>query len=302
MKAGGTYKLTVVGKNTLTVNDVLVGEVWVCIGQSNMQVTLARSHLAGQDVPKAGDPLLRLGSMRAGVVACQPKSDAGFQWAPSTPGSASAYSAVAYYYGRELREKLDVPVGLIQQSMGATEIECWTPEIGGKIVPSQAKWARMVRQVEADYQKLRNERVSRWTTLAQHAIANEEALPPLPPAVDNRMVQRGWMPLGLYNGMIHPMIPYGIRGAIWYQGEANNGEGMEYYDKMRALIGGWRRAWGQGDFPFYYVQIAPWSGYLEGNIEGLWEAQTAALKLLYQGPGIDRQEIPASVFFREENQ
>ena len=102
-----------------------------------------------------------------------------FHWTASTPGSASGYSAVAYYFGRELRRQLGVPVGLIQQSMGATEIECWTPATGSEIVPSQAKFVRMVERVEADYQKLREESLNAWIERARDAIANEEDLPAL---------------------------------------------------------------------------------------------------------------------------
>lgn len=234
MKAGGPHELTVVGKNTLTVNDVLVGEVWVCIGQSNMQVTLARSHLAGQDVPRAGDPMLRLGSMRAGVVACQPKSDAGFQWTPSTPGSASAYSAVAYYYGRELREKLDVPVGLIQQSMGATEIECWTPEIGDK-------------------------------SIGKIKIFN-----------------RGDCCGERLTGAIVEVLD-GKDKIVWSS-------------KLNSVATGSVRQFGGGGTSIKLsAGLHPFVlNYHEGG-------GPPALKLLYQGPGIDRQEIPASVFFREED-
>ena len=234
MKAGGTYKLTVVGKNTLTVSDVLVGEVWVCIGQSNMQVTLGRSHLAGQDVPKADDPLLRLGSMRAGVVACQPKSDAGFQWTASTPGSASAYSAVAYYYGRELREKLGVPVGLIQQSMGATDIECWTPEIGDKSIGK----IKIFNRGDCCGERL--------------AGAVVEVLD-------------------------------GKDKIVWSS-------------KLTSVATGSVHQFGGGASIKLSAGLHPFVlNYHEGG-------GPPALKLLYQGPGIDRQEIPASVFFREEDQ
>lgn len=129
MEAGGPYTLTVTGTNTLTVEDVLVGEVWVCIGQSNMQWTFGNSHLYGQDHPAAEDNLLRLGRLGGGVY-CEPQEDAGFNWSPSNPGNAGNYPAVAYYFGRELRDELGVPVGLIQQSMGATEMNAGRPPAG----------------------------------------------------------------------------------------------------------------------------------------------------------------------------
>jgi hypothetical protein len=160
-----------------------------------------------------------------------------------------------------------------------------------QFVPSQAKIARLSAQVAADFRKLREKSLTTWMEKAQEAIAADTVLPPFPP-VDDRIVQRGWGPTGLYNGGIHPLIPFGIRGAVLYQGEANNGQGLLYFEKMQALIGGWRKAWGQGDFPFLFVQLAPWAGYPEGTEECIWEAQRAALSIPHTGMVVTTDLVP----------
>jgi len=289
-KAGGPHKLTVAGKNTLTVADLLVGEVWICVGQSNMQLKLAQTQNAKQDIPLAADPLLRL-AFGLGPPNTFPQTDVSLSWAASTPGSAQNFSAVAYYFGKQLREKLGVPVGIIHSSAGAIPIEAWTPAAGCQLVPSQHKIIRLVDQVRGDFRKLRETALTAWIEKARAAAAAELPLPPLP-AVSDAIVQRGWMQTTLYNSTIHPLIPYGIRGAVLYQGEANNGQGMEYFEKLQAFVGGWRKAWGQGDFPVLFVQLAPWAKYSEGNLEGIWEAQRAALTIPNTGMAVTTDLVP----------
>ena len=290
LKAGGPHKLTVAGKNTVVVNDVLVGEVWVCVGQSNMQMRLSQSEHAKRDIAKANDPLLRLGSS-FGPLNTFPQADGNASWNACTPGNAAGYSAVAYYFGKHLREKLGVPVGILHGSAGAIPIEAWTPADGCNMIPSQTKIARLVDQVRADFRTQRERALTAWMEKAREAVATEMPLP-APPAVSDLIVQRGWMPTTLYNSSIHPLIPFAIRGAVLYQGEANNGNGMEYYDKMQALIGGWRKAWGQGDFPFLFVQLAPWSKYPDGNLEGIWEAQRESLAIPNTGMAVTTDLVP----------
>ena len=282
--------MTVTGKNKLEIKDVLVGEVWVCIGQSNMQFGLAASQFGRRDIPQANDPQFRI-CFPGGNVSTQPQTEASANWVAASPGSVARFSAVAYYFGKELRSKLNVPVGLIHWSAGAIPIESWTPAVGLKMVPSQLKMARIAEQAEADYLKLRDKVLREWNEKKQQAAAANKPAPPQPPITD-LMVQRGWMATGLYNGVIHPIVPYGIRGVILYQGEANNGQGMEYLDKMHALIDGWRKVWAQGDFPFLYVQIAPWAGYPVGNLEGIWEAQRAALSIPNTGMAVVTDLVP----------
>ncbi|MCE9545345.1 MAG: chitobiase/beta-hexosaminidase C-terminal domain-containing protein [Planctomycetia bacterium] len=290
MSAGGPHKLTVAGTNTLTLQDILIGEVWICIGQSNMQFPLISTQFGRRDIGQAADPQFRI-CFPGGNVAGQPQTEASAAWVASSPGAVARFSAVAYYFGKELRAKLGVPVGVIHWSAGAIPIESWTPAVGLKLIPSQVKMARIAEQADADYVKLREKILQTWNEKKLQAMADKKPAPPMPP-VDDRMVQRGWMPTGLYNGVIHPIVPYGIRGVVLYQGEANNGQGMEYLEKMHALIDGWRKVWGQGDFPFLYVQIAPWAGYPAGNVEGIWEAQLAALSIPNTGMVVVTDQVP----------
>ena len=290
MKAGGPFTLTITGKNTITIQDVAVGEVWICFGQSNMQWKFSQSSTFKQDALKANDPLLRLSTFLASPNT-YPQTDVNMSWSASNVGSASGTSAVAYYFGKYLREKLDVPVGILHSSAGAIPIEAWTPASGCLMVPSQTKIVRLVDQVRTDFQKEREKVLEPWIIKAREAVSTEQPLPP-PPNVSDLIVQRGWMPTTLYNSSIHPLIPYGIRGAVMYQGEANNGQGMEYVEKMQALIGGWRKAWGQGDFPFLYVQLAPWAKYPEGNLEGIWEAQRLSLSIPNTGMVVTTDLVP----------
>lgn len=290
MPAGGPFKLTVTGKNTLTIQDAMVGEVWFCAGQSNMEWPLDRSQHAGRDIPQAADPQLRLCKVDP-IVAARPQSEGVASWAESTPGSAAKFSAVAYYFGKELREKLGVPVGVIVCSAGGTSIETWMSAESCRRVPSLAKIDRLVEQVNADYRKLSEKNLELWIEAARQAIANDSPAPPYKP-VDPIIIQRGWLPTGIYNGGINPLLPYGIRGVVWYQGEANNGDGMAYLEKLETLIQSWRQVWGLGDFPFLIVQIAPWAGYPEGNLEGIWEAQFAATRVPNTGMVVTTDLVP----------
>jgi len=288
--AGGPHKLTIAGKNTLTLQNILVGEVWLCAGQSNMEWPLARTQHAGRDIPQATDPQLRLCKADP-IVSSVPEADGAVNWMECNSGSAAGFSAVAYYFGKELREKLNVPVGIIYCAAGGTAIETWIPVETCSQVPSLKKVARLVKQVNTDYQKLCDKNKEAWEAAAKQARAEGKPEPPFKP-VDPIIIQRGWLPTGIFNGGVKPLIPFGIRGVVWYQGEANNGDGLAYLEKFRALIESWRAAWGQGDFPFLYVQIAPWAGYPAGNIEGVWESQREALAIPNTGMAVISDLVP----------
>ena len=255
-----------------------------------MELRLASTQFARRDIPKAGDPQLRLCSVPP-AVASRPRFEGAANWVASSPGDAARFSAVAYYFGRELREKLNVPVGLILCSAGGTSIETWMPAASCRQVPSLARIDRLVEQVNADYRKESERNLDAWIAVARKAIATDSDPPPFVPA-DPKIIQRGWLPTGIFNGGIQPLIPYAIRGVVWYQGEANNGDGMWYLEKMQTLIHAWRDAWGEGDFPFLYVQIAPWSRYPVGNVEGIWEAQLAALSIPQTGMAVTTDLVP----------
>lgn len=277
LAAGGPHTLGIEGKNELAFQQVMVGEVWLCAGQSNMEWPVERTQHAGRDLPTSADPLLRLCRVEP-IVAVRPQRDCSASWNESNPGSAAKFSAVAWYLGRDLRKRLDVPVGVIMVAAGGTPIETWISAARCGQTPALTKIGRLVKQVDDDYRTLSEANLDRWTARARAAIAageNPPAFEPVPPII----IQRGWLPTGIFNGAITPLAGFGIRGVAWYQGEANNGDGLFYTEKLAALIADWRQAWGQGEFPFVMTQIAPWAGYPDGNLEGIWDAQRAALAI-----------------------
>jgi sialate O-acetylesterase len=262
-KAGGPFVLTMIGDNTVTISNVLVGEVWLCSGQSNMGFQLYRAANGSEAIAAANDHELHLFTVPR-KSADSPWSDINGNWKPSTPDSASNFSAVAYFFGRDLRRALKVPIGLIDSSVGGTPAEAWTsrgtlesdPELKKILSRHQASVETYDQAAAEEKYKLDSER---YKEAARQAKADGKPAPRAPakptnPATGSRR------PSGLYNAMIAPLQPYAIAGAIWYQGEANSGRGAEYQTLFPAMIRNWREAWGQGDFPFLFVQIAPNSG------------------------------------------
>ncbi|MEW6356753.1 MAG: sialate O-acetylesterase [Planctomycetota bacterium] len=285
--AGGPMTMTVTGKNTITLDDVLTGEVWVCSGQSNMQWTVSSSLNPQEEIAAAKYPQIRLLTIPR-KLSPVPVSDVEAEWQVCAPETIPGFSACAYYFGRHLHKELGVPVGLINTSWGGTRIEPWTPPVGFEAVPKLEAIHKeaLLRDPKSDAYKGRLEAYLKqgeaWIAGARKAMAEETILAPMPEYPKELLpIQNQQQPVALYNGMIHALAPFAIRGAIWYQGESNHREGMLYTEKMKALIGGWRTVWGQGDFPFYYVQICP---YIYGNenpyiLPEFWEAQAAALTI-----------------------
>ena len=289
MAAGGPHELVVEATNTLTFGDVMVGEVWVCSGQSNMEWPVTRTDNAQDVLEKCADRAIRLFKIPR-TPAGQPRTGVNASWESCTPDTLKNFSAVAYFFGRELRRELDVAVGLINTSWGGTRIEPWTPPEGFRSVESCAPIARQVDEANARYRDAVGnalDPLEAWIGAARTAIAKGTDLPAAP-AVPVHPLQSHSQPTGLYNGMIHPIVPFAIRGAIWYQGEANCTEGMAYHEKMKALINGWRAVWNQGDFAFYYVQLAPFEYRTEdpSTLARLWEAQTATLSVPHTGMAV----------------
>lgn len=241
---------------TITIKNILVGEVWICSGQSNMDWPLRLTNNAEEDIPMADYPNIRLFVVPR-VNSVKPMSDVDAGWEECRPENAKNFSAVGYYFGKHLHKKLNVPIGLIKSSWGGTRIEPWTPPVGFRKNPklkeisdTVASWdptSEIGKKSYADSLA----KIKEWLPLAEKALKQGTPIPQQPilpgPGSSNRK------PTKLYNGMIHPMVPYGIRGTIWYQGESNMGEGMLYFEKMKALINGWREIWDQDDLSFYYV-------------------------------------------------
>jgi sialate O-acetylesterase len=263
LEAGGPHVLTIAGANTLTVSDVLVGEVWVASGQSNMEWPVARSRDSVVEVNAADYRDIRIYRVPHGV-SYTPKADVQTEgWAEVTPETILPFSAVAYFFGRKLHAELEVPIGLLQTTWGGTPAEAWTSANGLKAIPD---FLDRLAMVEA--------RVARGDTSVT-PMDTDGSDRPIPP---QRQVTT------LFNAMVAPIIPYSMRGVIWYQGEANASRAFQYRTLFPAMIDDWRHQWGLGDFPFLFVQLANFRSRQENPVEPetwpeLREAQSQALSL-----------------------
>jgi sialate O-acetylesterase len=273
----------------VTIQDVLVGEVWLASGQSNMEWEMQMKPDSKTDIPNATHSLLRLIEVPK-VMALTPQDDVQAAWAVSSPESAGPFSAVGYYFGVRLLEELKVPVGIIQSAWGGTRIEPWTDVDGFDAVPELKRMAADTRAKlpgSAAYREAHEKHlaaVEKWSQAVREALARNEAVPAMPAAPAVLGLNPG-SPTALYSAMIHPLVPFAIRGAIWYQGESNHNEGFAYTDKTKALLASWRRMFQQPDLPFYFVQIAPWQyGNEEEDIlPQFWQAQRECLKIPHTG-------------------
>ena len=293
MKAGGPHTLKIAGSSEVVFEDVMIGEVWLCSGQSNMEMGMKKFHISPQEIAAANHPGIRL-MLVENRWTPRPQSDIEGTWKVCTPqtiaeGGWDGFSATAYYFGREIHQTLGVTVGLIDSDWGGTRIESWTPPEGFAAVPALKGENEKVQlgnpASEAHQGRLRQAlgQLDQWHQAARDALTSGQPPPPAPnPPEELRGPQDLQQATALYNGMIHPLVPFAIRGAIWYQGESNMGDGMRYADRMKALVSGWRTVWGQGDFPFYFVQIAPYiyQGKSPETEPELWEAQTAAAQAI----------------------
>jgi sialate O-acetylesterase len=272
------------GKNKLTLDNVLVGEVWLCSGQSNMEWPVAQSANPEEEKAAANFPEIRhfkVPRTSSAFAQCDVKGD----WKTCSPSTVSTFTAVGYYFARELFQQLDVPIGLVNSSWGGTSIEVWMlpesvaaaptlAELNAKVF-SQSSLSPEGRKRHEEYLK----NLKEWTAATEEALARDNPIkepPAVPwPAWENPQ------PTQLYKGMIHPLAPFAMRGALWYQGESNGFKGEIYKTKLEALINGWRTKWNQGEFPFYIVQISNFSKEsAEGKTwSGVREAQQQALSI-----------------------
>ncbi|MEP3477728.1 MAG: sialate O-acetylesterase [Fuerstiella sp.] len=256
--AGGPFQIDVKsGSQTKRLSDVLVGEVWICSGQSNMQWKLRGfgvDHFK-EDVQKATLPRIRFCDVPQ-VMALNGQDKVNARWTVCSPKSALAFSAVGYFFGSKLHQELDVPIGLISTNWGGSSAEAWvSPDVLKRDFP------------EFDSQFATNQNIAERTSGLFDR--NNKA----PKGVNQRN------PSVLYNSMIRPLIPFSFRGVVWYQGESNVKNPKQYRTLFPAMIQDWRTRWGQGDFPFYFVQIAPFAYKTEPiSAAFLREAQTMALQ------------------------
>ena len=266
------------------IKDVLVGEVWLASGQSNMGFPLSSAHHAEQALAGAGDPLLRFFTVQ-NATAAEPQNDLRGRWDASAPDTAKAFSAVAFFFARDLRAKLGVPVAILHSSWGGTPAQAWLSMEAMREVPpfenhvnrydeALAKHREVLAHPEmmeayrddlAQWQKevapAFNDVMKAWNagpkTTPKPVPARPEPTNPDPMDIPSPSSRPG-TPSVIFNAKIAPLAGYAIRGALWYQGEANGSSGIEYRTLLPRLIGDWRKHWGQGDFPFLVVQLAAW--------------------------------------------
>ena len=247
--AGGPFEMAIAGSNTIQIKDVLVGEVWVASGQSNMAFTMKRVAGAQELLATAANPKIRLFNV-ARKSSGAPDDDVKGEWQVASTESAENFSAVAFLFGRELEGSMKVPFGMINSSVGGTPVEAWIsgPSLTGDpaLLPAMTRWQKLM----LDYPLLarRHEAaVKKWEAAGKKGRRPAE---PVGPGHNHE-------PIRLYNGMIAPLTPYTIRGALWYQGENNagRGDGDLYRRLLESLIHDWRQQWGVGNFPFLWVQL-----------------------------------------------
>ncbi len=229
LKQGGPFTMTVSGKNTVEIKNLLVGEVWFASGQSNMAFPLSKTEDGEKEAASSADPLLRLGTITRGASSV-PLTETAVNWEEAGPQTSGDFSAVAYYFGKQLRKILGCPVGLLDGARGGTRIEAWMSEEALK--PFEGQY---------DVRKPKNGSDSaNWNTAS-----------------------------ALWNGVVAPLVPYPIRGVIWYQGEANAGNADLYRKTFPAMIRDWRKAWGS-EYPFLFVQLAPYQKIVTEPQESAW--------------------------------
>jgi sialate O-acetylesterase len=255
-KAGGPDVLKVSGSSVVTLKEVMVGEVWVASGQSNMEWVMSRSYQPEDDIAASANPMIRHFNVPK-LKADLPVSDVKGSWQVAGPGTTPGFSAVAYYFSRELQKALKVPVGIIHTSWGGSPAEVW---MSSRVLEGNAEYKRDVLEAYLAQKARFEDSLAKWQ--AAKAQAQKDGKP-----FTAQAPRAPWKPTELYNGMIAPLIPYAIRGAIWYQGESNAGKAWQYRRLYADMIRNWRQDWGIGDFTFLGVQLAPFDMSRKRSIE-----------------------------------
>jgi sialate O-acetylesterase len=301
--AGGPFEMTVEGDNLIELSDILVGEVWLCAGQSNMEMGVGVVRDGPQEVEAADFPRIRLFDVPKRLAA-QTATDVEEEWRACSPetvarGEWGGFSAVAYFFGRKLHEELNVPVGLIDASWGGSSIEPWMPREAFAGTPALQAIEGQIVATDREYRQRLGpalDGLEGWAREMREALAEGRARLPETPELPRHPISETaprrwpWRPTGLYNGMIHPIVPFAIRGALWYQGESNLADGLLYQEKLAALVSGWRRAFELDELPFFFVQLAPFRYVDEESgqatpflLPEMWETQRRCLGIPHTG-------------------
>ena len=287
LKPGGPYDMTVSGKNSLTVHNVVVGDVWLCAGESNAEFTLLASQNGPAELADADLPMVREFKVKH-TASEKPETDCAGTWVACSPATARDFSAVGYFFAKELNRGMHIPMGIVESAWGPSPAEAWTPHatldkdpaLHG-VLDRYAKAAAAYPDAFSAYQA----QLAAWKSSVKTTGSPPPRAPiaPLDPGQSRE-------PAALYNGMIAPLLPYPIRGVLWYQGESNTGNPGLYRALFPALIDAWRKGWNAGDLPFLYVQLP---GFLarhpqpsESNWAELREAQANALSVPKTGMAV----------------
>lgn len=260
--------MVITGNNKVTFENVLVGDVWVCSGQSNMEWPVRAANNPEEEIANAKFPLIRLFQVQKKVASDAPASDVVGEWVVCSPETVAGFSAVGYFFGREIQNATNQPVGLIGTYWGGTPAEAWT--------------SREKLESSESFKPI----LERWAAIDEKAKSGDAAKGGQGEMGPNHPHH----PAGLFNGMLAPIVPYAIRGAIWYQGESNAGRAYQYRELFPAMITDWREQWGQGDFPFLFVQLANFMQRKDQPTESAWaelrEAQSKTLELPSTGQAV----------------
>ncbi len=282
-EAGGPFALEIRGKNVIQFSDVLVGDVWLASGQSNMEFPVSRAVNAETEIKSAQRPRIRLFHVERASANFAKDDLVAKPWTAATPETVREFSAVEYFFGREIQDDLKVPIGLIEADWGGSPAEAWTSmrALGSDpgLMPAFAEHGEMT---DKETQKLLDDVWEKKQIDAARAAGKPEPDFPWHPEL------RSWEPAGLYNAMIAPLTGFSVRGFLWYQGESNTAKGRAfYYERLfQTMIRDWRSRWGEGELPFLYVQLA---NYID-DTNVLWpevrEAQRRALELRNTGMAV----------------
>jgi sialate O-acetylesterase len=298
---GNNLELAVTAANKLLLKNVIVGDIWLCSGQSNMEWTLAQCD--GAEDAKAADlPMIRRVKFAHQVATAAADEPPAGPWQVCTPQTAGEFTAAGFHFARELQARTGVPIGLLDDNWGGTAIEPWVAPEGIASVAELAKDAEARKQAIENWRTQALPRylddVDRWLVRARAESAAGGLLAAGPPAMPANPAAGGWS--SIYNAMIHPIVRFPIKGVIWYQGESNGAEGESYFHKMRALVEGWRKVWDQPEMPFYFVQLASYQKPTDAPAGGdgwakLREAQRKALEIPRTGMVVAIDTVPLAV-------
>jgi len=273
MEAGGPHQLSIKGNNEIVLKDILVGEVWVCSGQSNMRWPVKQSNDADIESLTANYPKIRMINF-PNVGTQEPIWSHDAQWKVCSPETVGDFSAVGYFFGRQLYETIEVPIGLINNSWGGSAAEAW---VDGKDLEADPDFKKLMAEWDAAVEKSEAQLAFE---LASNGDKKEEASKKKIADLQKQL-SGNQRPGNIYNGVLKSHLGYGIKGAIWYQGESNAGRAYKYRKLFPLMIQKWREEWGQGDFPFYFVQLADYLAESDQPMDSNWaelrEAQTMTM-------------------------